>query len=429
MYTPALFISLSLGMVTSYAQSYEPQGTTVKKVGCNVMLILQVALENDSTGDVANIQAALDGCFSLTCDLPCANGKKGRCAVITKAVVVSWSSLGAADRSKFHHINMLSGQGVSFVNSVGVPNETSTGGSWYRNEYSPKVYCHETMHLAGLKDHYRDCRANRLALGVDNCKDGDTCTAAQKAAGACPACHGYEDDLMGTDVTKAVDCNMDIIEVLRLANNPLNPEFICPDSCCEEVHRTVSLTNPSSGTVPKLYTGGLNEIDLLGSFMHFGDKDFHYNSWGFSGEYTRYCGNHPRIGATFDAGYYWYSEGQGDFKQNYGQLNLTAGITWRPCRDALDPAKKFAFSTHALAGISIYSEKYTSVGSNPTGGTYTYSQTSTTKSFTINVGAALDWKLSSSFKIRLPQVDYTPTFFYKGTQNNYRLSAGVGYNF
>lgn len=177
-------------------------------------------------------------------------------------------------------------------------------------------------------------------------------------------------------------------------------------------------------------TGKLNEIDLLGSFMRFGDKDFHYNSWGFSGEYTHFCGHHPRIGTTFDAGYYWYSEGQSDSKVNYGQLNLTAGITWLPCRDALAPTKQFAFSTHALAGISLYREKFNTVGSNPTSGTtYTYTQTNTTNSFTANVGAAIDWKLNPSFKIRLFQADYTPTFFFKGTQNNYRLSAGVGFKF
>lgn len=266
-YILVLFLSLFCCIVTIHAQNYEPQGTTVKKMGCDVMLIIQIALENDSTGDIAKIQAALDGCFSLTCDLPCADGKTGKCKIITKAIVIAWNSLSAADKPKFHHIKMLSGQGVSSVDAVGVPNSgKSSGGSWYRDEYDPKVYCHETMHLAGLDDHYRDCRPNRIALGVDNCKDGDTCTAAQKARGACPSCHGYEDDVMGSDVTKPIDCNRDIVEVIRLANNPLNPSFICSDSCCE-VHRT-NVLEPHFGLI---VDGGLGYYHMKDE-MTAGDK-------------------------------------------------------------------------------------------------------------------------------------------------------------
>ena len=260
------------------AQNYEPQGTTVKNVGCDVMLIIQIAVDHDSTGDIAMLQSALDGCFGLTCDLPCGNGKWGKCKVITKVNVVQWSSLGNADKPKFHHVTMLSGSGVSSVDEVGVPNNgSSSSGSWYRNEYSPKVYCHEVMHLAGLDDHYRDCRANRLALGVDNCKDGDTCTAAQKARGACPSCPGYEDDVMGSNVTKPIDCNRDIIEILRLANNPLHPAFICSDSCCEDTHRTSNRVNN-----PTLYLvggGGLGYYHLQNET----NKDDKLNMYGIHG--------------------------------------------------------------------------------------------------------------------------------------------------
>lgn len=219
---------------TSFA--YEAQGTTVIKDSCNVRLILQIALETDSVSDIARMQAILDECFSIECDLPCADRSTGHCKIISKVVVLNWNSLNAADKPKFHHVIMLGGRGVSYVNEIIPPNSgRSSGGTWYRNEYSPKVYCHEAMHLCGHDDHYRDCRADRLALGVDNCKDGDTCTAAQKAAGDCPPCPGYEDDLMGNDVTKPIDCNHDIVEILRSLNNP---NFVCSDECCSNKPKT-----------------------------------------------------------------------------------------------------------------------------------------------------------------------------------------------
>ena len=121
-YKLVLFLSLFCGIVGVQAQGYAPQGTTVKKEGCDVILIIQIALENDSIGDIAMIQAALDGCFSFTCDLPCADRTTGKCKIISKLIVVAWDALSAADKPKFHHVNMLSGSGVSSVNGVGVPN-------------------------------------------------------------------------------------------------------------------------------------------------------------------------------------------------------------------------------------------------------------------------------------------------------------------
>ena len=253
-YILLLCISLFGFIAITTAQNYEDQGTTVKKQGCDVMLIMQIALDRDSIGDVAMIQNALNSCFALTCDLPCADRKTGRCKIITKVVVVKWSSLSYKDQPKFHHVWMYSGAGISRA-GVGTPNGKSTVGYWYRKEYSPKVYCHETMHLAGLLDHYRDCRAVSLADHVDNCKDGDTCTTAQKESGACPACKDYEQDIMGNDVRKPVDCNRDIVEIIRLAN-AVNPVFYCSDSCCEDTHSIdVKKTKPKINfTVGLRYT-------------------------------------------------------------------------------------------------------------------------------------------------------------------------------
>lgn len=386
-YILALFIGLFYFIAGADAQNYELQGTTVKKIGCDVYLIIQIALENDSAGDVAKIQAALDGCFSQTCDLPCANGKTGSCKIITRTIVVVWNSLNAADKPKFHHITMLSGSGISSVNEVGVPNSgNSSGGSWYRDEYSPKVYCHETMHLAGLDDHYRDCRANRIALGVDNCKDGDTCTAAQIARGACPSCHGYEDDVMGSDVTKPIDCNRDIVEVIRLANNPLNPSFICSDSCCEEVHRAV-----------------YNNKFFVGLSTIFEDsKPNHLNTYGINIDFI-----HPvssSLGAIADAGVY---SGSGN-GIHYTKAQVLIGVSLLPLSYNRD---ELFFSPHILAGLSHITSKYN---------TYKYGNTSLSAAAGIDAGFPLKKKLGIEGRF-----DYNPTFYSGTVSNNFRLSLGV----
>lgn len=212
-------------------QAYEPQGTTVKKDSCNVLIILQVAVETDTLSDIARIQAAANQCFSITCDLPCEDGTKGKCAVSSKVIVVNWSTLSVQDRDKFHHVKMLPGRGVSSVAKLLPPNTgKSSSGRFYRHPYSDKVYCHEIWHLAGLPDRYRDCRRNRIALGVDNCKDGKACTEEQIRRGACPSCDGHEHDCMGSDVKKPADCNLNVMEVVRLANDIT---LVCSEECCK----------------------------------------------------------------------------------------------------------------------------------------------------------------------------------------------------
>lgn len=220
------------------------QGTTVKREGCTVYITLQIGVESDSSeaADVAMLQEALEPCWPMKCDMPCADPRKKICKLASRVIIKKWSEIRAADRRKYHHVKIVSGQGVSYVNDLTTPNTgKSSGGTWYRHEYSPKVYCHETLHLCGLPDHYRDCRANRIALGVDNCKDGDTCTAAQIAAGACPSCPGYEDDCLGNDVTKPFSCNNNLMEIVRMVHDY---DLVCPDSCCEleeDDHSSTSL--------------------------------------------------------------------------------------------------------------------------------------------------------------------------------------------
>ena len=236
MHRNLLFPVFILCLFSFNAFSYENQGTTVKQDGCDVIITLQIAIESDSeAADVAMIQAALAPCWSIVCDLPCSDGSVGKCKVISRLVIKKWSELSDADKPKFHHVHIIAGAGTSEVDELLPPNSgKSTGGTWRRNTYSPKVYCHETMHLAGLPDRYRDCRPGRL--GVDNCKDGKQCDSTQKAQEVTPACDGFEDDVMGTDVRKPFDCNRNIVEIIRQIND--KGQFGCPDECCVKEHHT-----------------------------------------------------------------------------------------------------------------------------------------------------------------------------------------------
>jgi len=50
------------------------------------------------------------------------------------------------------------------------------------------------------------------------------------------------------------------------------------------------------------------------------------------------------------------------------------------------------------------------------------------QSFTGAVGGELEYHINPTFKIRL-QADYTPTYFFNATQNNFRICAGPSINF
>jgi hypothetical protein len=302
--------------------AYEAQGTTVIKDVCDVRIILQIALETDSASDIPRMQSILDECFSIVCDLPCVDRSTGHCKIISKVIVVNWNSLSAADKPKFHHVYMLEGEGVSFVNEALPPNSgKSSGGSWYRKEFSPKVYCHEAMHLCGHDDHYRDCRADRLALHVDNCKDGDTCTAAQKASGACPPCPGFEDDLMGNDVTKPIDCNHDMVEILRALNNP---DFVCSDECCAKPERPQ--TDYRKPKTELIVEGGIG-------YYHMEDKTVKNDELKLmGGNYTLGVNENIPLGTHFDLNTYGsvnYAQTSDSRTRNTGPIIIEEKYTYR----------------------------------------------------------------------------------------------------
>jgi hypothetical protein len=255
------------------------------------------------------------------------------------------------------------------------------------------------MHLAGLDDHYRDCRPNRIALGVDNCKDGDTCTAAQKAAGICPSCPGYEDDVMGTDVTKPIDCNRDIVEVIRLANNPFgpfNPSFICSDSCCEKVYRT------TGNNMEKIH----NEFFVGFSLIREDNGSNGFYTYGGQFSYTRdLCW---RGGITGDVGINFGSDGVFD----YTKINILAGGTYYPIKTAV-PASDFSFSVHALAGISSIRSSYSG-------------NSNSNSNLTLDLGVGANYYFGQKLGLGL-KAGYMPSFDKGNTSNNFRLGLGIDF--
>lgn len=269
---------LSIACLYGRAYAYESAGTTVKKDKCDVIITIQIALETDRAADIAMIQNALDECFSIVCDLPCEDRKVGYCHVKCKVLVVNLSTLSIADTSKFHRVKMKAGRGVS-LSWLGKPNERSATGEWYRDSYSPKVFCHEVLHLCGLEDRYRDCRRNRIDAGVDNCKDGKRCTQSQIDSGLCPPCDGYADDCMATDVRKPMSCNNNIMEIVRLAHDA---RFVCSEECCKpEFDTTKTGYEPE---IPKKHIRIGGNIDGGVGWYHIQDKenkDDKLNLWGY----------------------------------------------------------------------------------------------------------------------------------------------------
>jgi hypothetical protein len=161
-----------------------------------------------------------------------------------------------------------------------------------------------------------------------------------------------------------------------------------------------------------------NQVAFGPAYMHFGDKDFHYGSYGFTGEYSRFlC---PRFAITADVGIYWHKESFVGYDNNFDEFDLDAGVTYLPCSHSLDPACRFCFSAHAFAGYGSYTTKTTSNG---------YGSNSIKEhSVIFDIGAAEDLRISPNFKLRL-QADYRPSFYFNTTQNNYRLTLGGVYDF
>lgn len=404
-----LFLALTFaGFLLVQSCAVQNHATTVerdKDNGCTVHVILQIGIDG-TDADVIAVREQLEACYAKKCVIPCENDASNGCQVLSHVNVKKWSTLSDDDKKSFHHITMIDNDGLPSNAHIGTPNGGPKTGTWRRNE-PPRTYCHEVLHLAGLKDQYcsrvydtitQTSRVEVSCVPPPDPDGGDCCTATAAQIRCGQPCSGHENDLMAT-LTPELSCD-NILDVVKKAG--LNN---CPEACCPP-HRN----NYHLNYFPK------NLIFIGPSYVHFGDKDLHYGSFGGTGEYTRFFT--PKIGATLDVGIYFHNDKQNEFTTHYQQWNITAGITYLPITT---PHPRLIFSTHALFGISTYSYKFTSSGFN--------SDRTTQHSFTPNIGVALDWPLSKAFGIRLLQADYMPTFFSSATQNNFRLSIGATWRF
>ncbi|PSL45678.1 hypothetical protein CLV51_104385 [Chitinophaga niastensis] len=401
------FIFLALifaGFLLIQGCAVQNHATTVerdKENGCTIHVILQIGIEG-TDADVIAVRDQLEECYSKKCVIPCENDNSVGCPVLSHVNVKKWSALSDDEKKSFHHITMVNNDGQPSNAHIGTPNGGPKTGTWRRDE-PPRTYCHEVLHLAGLKDQYcsrvYDTVTHTSVVEV-TCDpppdpDGNNCCTATAAMIRCgQPCPGHNNDLMAT-LTPELSCD-NILDVVKKAG--LNS---CPEACCPHHH---TYYNPK------------NLIFIGPSYVHFGDKDLHYGSYGGTGEYTHFFT--PKIGATVDIGIYFHNDKQNELTTHYQQWNATAGITFIPITK---PKPHVIFSTHALFGISTYSYKFTGNG-------FTSNKTSQ-HSFTPNIGVALDWPVSKSFAIRLVQADYMPTFFSKSTQNNFRISIGAAWMF
>jgi hypothetical protein len=136
------------------------------------------------------------------------------------------------------------------------------------------------------------------------------------------------------------------------------------------------------------------------------------NMWGVKAELNRYFS--CKFGATVDIGYNFASVQETD----YTKLNILGGVSWAPVEKwGLD--KKITFSVHALGGVQFLKSKYDYMG---------FSSEDKNTAFTAAVGPRLEFKLKDKLYVGAG-AEYMPVFGENKTANNYRLFAGVRYDF
>lgn len=151
-----------------------------------------------------------------------------------------------------------------------------------------------------------------------------------------------------------------------------------------------------------------NEINFNFSFIRE-DSDPRFNTYGFNGAYTYYF--NPTVGVTSDVNAHFKNEGGVDLSK----CSVLGGVTIVPFEGA-KTTDKVTISLHSLFGVSHFSSD---------NGTTRF----TDNAFTINLGGAVDVNLNEHVFIRVPQIDYAPTFFGGNTQHNYQVGFGVGFRF
>ncbi|MCJ7577616.1 MAG: dockerin type I repeat-containing protein [candidate division Zixibacteria bacterium] len=266
-------LGLSIFLFAKAVFAVEDYAVTVKRDadGCTVHVIFQIVLyqinpanglpENVPAGDVTNVQNALNACLGgLICAIPCV--RPPNCKVDVKAEVKNWSDVPAADKDKYAKVEMKDYDVHKISKSrIGKPNGQNGSGIWRRG--GPNLFymfCHETLHLAGLPDRY--CGLQREIVRIDdapgwcwsppfvdgepNCKPGTPdpcdCVFMPGKPRCTKPCVGYEDDAMaqpgGWFKPKHI---LDIVNLAAVADPALNtcPEVPCCPGPCDTPHERI----------------------------------------------------------------------------------------------------------------------------------------------------------------------------------------------
>lgn len=380
-------------------------GTTVirdENNKCLVNIIIQVAVKG-TVADLADVRTKLEACYNnMECFIPCDKDSLRGCKVKTSVDVKLYDSLKEYERVGYHVITMVDDDGQPSNARIGRPNSGASSGTWRRSNDPGQVrtYCHEVLHLCGLEDQYCDRRYDPVTGTITvrrNCETppdpdgGNCCTPTADWRRCTVSCTGHEHDLMA-NLESDLSCQ-NIMAIVKKAGSDK-----CPEECCNSEDAFVR-----PGT----------EFYLIPGYLHFGDNNQKFGSFGASVGYTKYLNS--SFGLGIEGGYYLHSEKDNSYKQTYGLLNITAGINYKfLSKQSTD--SKIELVAHAMAGISRYSQK-TTFGSN--------SNSTSEISFHLNLGASINYKLNDWWTVRILQADYGPTFFYDATQHNFRISAGI----
>jgi hypothetical protein len=138
---------------------------------------------------------------------------------------------------------------------------------------------------------------------------------------------------------------------------------------------------------------------------------------GANVEYTRNVTRNIAITGDVSAHFHRESSstGGGTFTEKRDQYFLLGGLQFKAHNDGrLQPF------VHALLGVSLFRGFTSNI--SPAGNVFTFDDAT---SFAMALGGGLDVRAGKRIDIRLVQVDYSPTHFGSGWQQNVRVSVGI----
>jgi hypothetical protein len=138
---------------------------------------------------------------------------------------------------------------------------------------------------------------------------------------------------------------------------------------------------------------------------------------GVNLEYGRNLTRHIQLTVDASAHFKRSSQPTGDgiFHSQRDQYYFLGGISYVARKE-----KGVTPFVHVLAGASLF-RGFTSL-SGPSGNVFTFDDAT---SYAMALGGGLDLIANKRISVRLFQIDYAPTFFGSGRQDNIRLSSGV----